>query len=219
MCYMKRVMAMVLALAMILSASLVAFAAESPVVGPTYEDEANTRDHKDKAVDTTVKNGTAAIVKSVRGEEDGNEVVDFRIARDANKKQVAVTQIGTGKAGVFDSDEGRYVTMARVLTKADVTIAKYAFKGSKVHTIGLEGQKKVTIKKNAFLGTKVKTVTIKVRGSRRKASFFKFEKGAFNGLSSKSKVIVSKKTMTKAEFNKLKKALKKAGFKGTITRK
>ena len=76
-----------------------------------------------------------------------------------------------------------------------------------------------TIKKNAFKGTKATKVKITISGKKRKASAFSFSKGAFNGLSKKSSIVVSKSTMTKKEFNKLKKKLQKAGFKGKITRK
>lgn len=73
--------------------------------------------------------------------------------------------------------------------------------------------KKITFKKNAFqgVGSKVKTVTIKIT----KASQIKAEKGAFKALKKNVVIKVDKKT-SKAQLKKIKKALKDAGFKGTV---
>ena len=52
-----------------------------------------------------------------------------------------------------------------------------------------------------------------VSATKKKSPFFK---GAFNGLSSNAKIVVSRKTMTNAEFKRLKYKLQYFGFKGKI---
>ena len=217
MCYFKKVMAMALALAMILSASLVAFAAGSPATAPTvdYVDN-NTESHIGKQVDSTFEgsNVTVNTVESTEGEKN----VNFKTATNAEGKKVAITTVGNGKTGIFNSDAGRIIRLVRINSKAKkVTVKAKAFTGSKVSKVRIDS-KKVQINKNAFYKTKTKNPTIYIVGSKKKASAFTFKKGAFAGLSSKAKIIVNTSTMTKSEFAKFKKAAKAAGFKGTIVR-
>lgn len=68
-----------------------------------------------------------------------------------------------------------------------------------------------TIEKNAFTGAKaLKTITLK--GTKA----IKVKKGAFKGLNTKKMTIKVSKKMSKKQLNKLKKTLKKAGFKGKV---
>ena len=203
---------------------------DAPTTAPTVPAgwyDANTVDHINKTVNSRIyPNGEvgAATVFSVDSQAGLKSAknVSFKVARDYYTNLIPVTQIGDGTNGVFDSEVGRVVTEARVqsfpVDGSGVTIAEYAFKGSKVKVLKLKSNK-ITIKKNAFNGTKTKNPVIYIYGSRKKAKAFTFKSGAFKGLNSKAKVYVNPYTMSKTEFAKLKKALVKAGFKGTITRK
>ena len=85
-------------------------------------------------------------------------------------------------------------------------------KGKHVRTInsGAIGSKKYTsITLELFERTKVKKNVISKKAK-------KFNKAAFKNLGKKCTIIVKKSAMTKKEFNKLKKKLKKGGFKGKI---
>lgn len=211
-------MAAVLVGALTLSSAFTVSAAgtTSPVAGGTTQDD-NVVDHLDgKEVISTVNvSARTAVVKKVTSEKNAKvkNAVVFNVARSEDKTQVPITQIGTGKSGVFNSKAGRIVTRVTVKSKADVvTIKANAFKGSKVKTLKLNN-KKTVINKNAFNKTKAKSPKIYVNGK------VSAKKGAFKGLSKKAKIVVSKKAYSKKAFKKLKKALKKAGFKGTISRK
>ena len=231
--FFRKVMAVALVLAMVFSLVATCGAAGSPTDGPVSGDtnpgydeatdiDSNTQDHINKTVKTKVNSETSAVVQSVSSKAGAKsaKTVVIRVARDEDNKEVPITRLGNGTKGVFNSKKGRVVTQVQVKTAAPTfTIAKAAFKGSKVKTIRLMNAKKTVIKKNAFKGTKATKVKITISGKKRKASAFSFSKGAFNGLSKKSSIVVSKSTMTKKEFNKLKKKLQKAGFKGKITRK
>lgn len=94
-------------------------------------------------------------------------------------------------------------------------IAANAFKNTKkVKSVYINtSNKKITIKKNAFAKSKV--TKVKFRGFK-SASNVSIQKGAFK--SSKVKTILVSKTMSKSQFNKLKKALRKAGYKGSVRR-
>lgn len=222
----KKVIAVALVLVMALGVMMTAYAVESPTAGPTnpgYDEKTNTetneQDHFDNVVVTKFESSSKVVVLKATSTGEKGDKVEFRVARNANDEETAITQVGDGKNGVFNSKAGQKITLVNISsTASSVKIAAYAFKGAKVATLKLSG-KKVSINKNAFKGTKKTKVTIRIQGSKKKASDFTFSKGAFNGLSKKSKVIVSKSTMTKSEFKKLKKKLRAAGFKGSITRK
>ncbi|MBU5430279.1 leucine-rich repeat domain-containing protein [Kineothrix sp. MSJ-39] len=84
----------------------------------------------------------------------------------------------------------------------------------KTTTITFAAKSKTTVKKGAFKNAKnLKTIT--VSGNK-----VKFEKNAFKGLTKKQqkKITINVKGLSKSAFNKYKKALQKAGFKGTIKR-
>ena len=96
-----------------------------------------------------------------------------------------------------------------------MNVSANAFKGSYVSTIKVSC-KKIYFAANSFKGTKVKNPKIVIQGNKRTAASFSFAKGAWTELNSKATIVVKKSTMTKAEFNKLKKRLEKSGFPGTI---
>ena len=214
----KRVMAAVMVGVLTLGSAFTVNAAgsPSPVTGQTTIDP-NHVDHLDGKLITSEVNVSArtAIVKKAESSKSAKvkNAVVFNVARTDSGTKVPITQIGTGKSGVFNSKAGRIITRATVKSSADVvTIEAYAFKGSKIKTLKLNN-KKTIIKKNAFKKTKKKNPKIYVNGK------LTAKKGAFSGLNSKAKIIVSKKAYGKKAFKKLKKALKKAGFKGKISRK
>ena len=201
----KRMLALMMVVVMCLGSALCVSAAGSPTGGNTSTVDKNTQDHK-KGITVTSK-VTSKSATVTKAETTKNKGVLFKIARDKNGKAVNITVIGDGKKGVFNSSKGRKITAAKIGSKASkVVVKKVAFKGSKVKTLTITS-KKVVISKNAFKGTKAKTLTLKVK----KASQLSLKKGAFAGL---KKIVI--KGASKSQKKKIKKALKKAGFKGTI---
>lgn len=230
---MKRAMALILALVMSLCLVVSASAATSPTTAPTTAPTAapttapanagfdaatgtdsNVQDYNNVGwAISKVENGTATVTTAGAV---GETSITLSIARDADNNQVAITAIGDGTKGVFDTKEGQAATTVTVSSTAAVTIANNAFSKSQVKTLNLDSAN-VRIKKDAFKWTKAKNLVIKINGAT-KASQIAVGKGSFNGLSKKAKIIVSKK-MSAKEFKKLKKKLKAKGFKGTIVRK
>lgn len=214
--YMKRAMALLLALVMSLCLVFSANAATSPTTAPTNPNfdpttgqDTNTQD--DATIVSTVVNNTA-VVDSVTS--TGGSSVSLTVAKDASNNEVPITQVGDGTKGAFDPTI-KTVTVSS--TAEQVTIAKNALSKAKVKKLNVNAAS-VSIKKNAFKGTKTKNPTIKITGVK-KASDVKVVKGSFDGLNKKAQFVVSKKSMSKKQFNKLKKNLKKKGFKGKIVRK
>ena len=211
--FMAAIMVGVLTLSSAFTVSAAGTASETTAPAAQSEDP-NTVDHLEgktvtSDVDTTKQTANVKSVKSSADAKVKNAVV-LNNARDSIGNAVPITSVGTGKkTGVFS----KIITRVTVKSEAkNVTFKAYAFKKSKVKTLKLNNAK-TTINKNAFNGTKAKNVKIYVNGK------LTAKKGAFKGLNSKAKIIVSKKAYSKKAFNKLKKALKKAGFKGKITRK
>lgn len=164
----------------------------------------NSKDYK-KATVVSVVSSSSATVKSASATKKKASLT-LKTARNSNDEQVAITTIGDGKSGVFNSKKGKNVKKLTIKSSKKVTIKKNAFKGSKVSTLNIAG-KKVQINKNSFKGTKAKSLTLKVK----KAKLLKLKKGAFKGLDS-----IKIKGANKKEKAELIKAIKKAGFKGTI---
>ena len=227
----RRVIATVLASTMLMSTALTASAAGSPTTAPKNEGfdtntrvETNVKDHHDNYVEAKQsKDVTKITVLTAGAERDKLDTAAARTltltyARNKNNKKVQITHVGDGKKGVFDRTRGYVVKTVKLQSQAkSVAIQKVAFKGSKVERLVVR-TKKLTIKKDAFKGTKVKNLKIVIGGSKKLASAFKFYKGCFNGLSSKSRIKVLSTAMSGAEFKLFKKKLKYAGFKGTIVR-
>lgn len=196
-----------------------AFAATSPSKAPAATNyvDTNKQDHEETTVVSVINtNGTAGTVTKITANSGKNQdATVLKVARNASGKKVPITVVGDGKKGVLASKAGKKVTKVKIASKSKVTVKAYAFKSSKVKKFTIAG--KVSIKKNAFKGTGKKNPTIAVQV--KKASDVSLAKGAFNGLNSKAKVVVSKSKMSSKEFKKLTKKLKSAGFKGTIVRK
>ena len=225
MCYIKKILAGVLILAMMLGLVVAGEAASSPSVVPT---PANPNYDPATGNDTeTAQNGvqvifhidgdTSTIIDVHPVEGSNGTSVNAYGGYDADGNYTPATQVGDGEHGVMDSKPGQQITTFEVTSgDSEVTINSYAFKGSKVKKVKIHGRK-VKFNKNAFKGTKQKTVSIYLKQVK-KASDVSVAKGAFKGLSSKSKIYVSKKNMSKKEYNKLVKKLRKAGFKGKVIR-
>ena len=211
---MKKMVAAVLAAVMTMSVAGNALAAEAKA-SPTkpaidgYIDS-NTQDHKGNTVVSEINKDEANATKAEYTGSEG-KTVWFKDARNSNNELVPITSVGNGKKGVFNSKKGRKITKAIFASSKNTVVKKLAFKGSKVKTVSVTGEK-VTFSKNAFKGTKQKKITLQIKT--KKASSVKLKKGAFNGL---TKVTV--KGLSKKEYNKLLKAAKKAGIKTSIFKK
>ena len=133
-----------------------------------------------------------------------------------NGAKVNTTDDGTATLKAAKKSSKKSVTVSSTVTvngvKYTVTvIGANAFANCKKATkITLPAQIK-TINKNAFKGAKkLKTIVLKGKKS------ITVKKGAFTGLNTKKMTIKVNKSMKKAQLTKLKKALKAAGFKGTV---
>jgi len=123
------------------------------------------------------------------------------------------TIIGNGTDGVWDNKYGQSTVGVVIDDPAGLTIVNTnAFKGAQVQNVTIKSQ--AEFRANAFAGTNKKKMTITLAGN----ASVKAVKGAFKALSKKSLIRVSKKTMTKKKFKKLKKQMKKWGFKGKFKR-
>lgn len=219
----KRLMAVILTAALVMSFAVPALAAKSPA-NPGYDTktnlDVNTQDHENKTVTSRVSTNSAVVQDCVTGSSGADrDYVRLTVARTKTNAKKDITHIGNGTKGVFDSKTGRAVKTVKVDSAAkQVKILSNAFKGSNVNNIKLQS-KKIVIQKNAFSGTKVKNPLIVINGSKKTAASFAFADGAFNGLSSSARICVSSKTMTQAEFLKLRTKLRNAGFTGKIYRK
>lgn len=100
-----------------------------------------------------------------------------------------------------------HIAVTKVNKKAKtVTIKKYVSIHGTKHQVTAIGKK-------AFRGCK-KLRTIKVKATKA----LTVQKGAFKGLNTKKITVKVTKKMSKKQFNKFKKNLKKAGFKGKVKR-
>ena len=205
----KKVMAMVLVTALTFGSAMSVYAAaESPTAATVAPGTDNSSDDHTGNIVVAKVTKKAVTVTKVTGEGKGAAVVSLVSAKDANGKNQAITVIGTGKKGVFDSKKGRKVTSVIIKSKKKVLVKKIAFKGSKVKNLNLTKAKKaVTISKNAFKGTKAKKLTLKIKSAKKLV----LKKGAFNGLTQ-----ITIKGASKSVKKAVQKKLKKAGFKGTI---
>ncbi len=225
MSFIRKLMAAVLILAMTFGLVVVGNAATSPseVVEPANPGY-------DPATDTDTETGDGSTVVYKVGDPTvtvlsverlpaypSTKSVYLQNARNKDNKKVAVTTIGDGKKGVFDSKYGRKFKRVIVKGVTSVTINKNAFKGSIVTKVELRNQK-TKFKKGAFTGTKKTKVEIELKGAKT-ASDVTVSKGAFDGLDKYSVIYVKKSNMSKAEFNKLVAKLRKAGYTGKFIRK
>lgn len=211
MSYIKKLLAVVLILTMTLGLVVSGYALTSPGGGPVAPGETVVTEKGTVTLYDVSDDGTAEVEKVTQ--DPANPSKTAKLDGGDNP----ITSIGDGSKGVFSSKTGKKITKVVVDSTKRVEITKKAFKGSNVKKIQMKNQK-TTIRKDAFSGTKKKTVTLELK-SAKKASDIKVSKGSFNGLSSDSRIVVSKANMSKKEFNKLEKKLRDAGFTGSIVRK
>lgn len=171
---------------------------------PKNVTDMNTQDYK-KATVVSAVTSDSVTVKSITSSKKKASVT-LKFARNGANEKVAITTIGDSKNGVFNTKKGKNVKKLTIKSSKKVVIKKKAFKGSKISTLKISG-KRVQINKNAFKGTKATSLTLKIK----KASLLKLKKGSLQGLSS-----ITIKGAGKKEKAKIIKAIKKAGFKGTI---
>lgn len=193
--------------------------AAKPAAKPSaaYVDKNEKYHDNDVVVSKIDRTGSAATVTKIRVKKmkKKGDGVQVKVAAGRDGKPVPITKFGDGKKGVFDSKKGRNVVGVRFASEKRVTVSSKAFRKSKVKRVVFACKTK--LKKGAFSGTKEKNLSIRIETP--KAKHFDAEKGAFEGLGKKAKIVVSKKTTSKIEFMKLKKKLVAAGFAGSIVRK
>ena len=158
-----------------------------------------------------VSAGTEAFASNPSG-TSGNTKSDTTVTtNNASSDEVNVTKASSTKDTLFvaGKQKGKYVLS---LASGTVSDKKYA-------TITFEVYRRTKWKKNVLKSKakKTKKVIITKAKDAKKLVAKKFNSKAFKGY--KGKIIVKKSAMTKKEFNKLKKKLKKGGFKGKISRK
>lgn len=210
---MKRVMALMLVVAMSLCFAVSASAAGSPKNDAGNTPAAQTVDDVTSIGNTihfTVANDIETVTLVQATEVTTTCFVPSGTVTGTPGK---TTVIGNGTDGVWDNKSGQSTVGVVIDDPAGLTIINTnAFKGAQVKNMTIKSM--TEIRANAFAGTNKKKVTITLAGNAR----LKAVKGAFKALSKKSLIRVSKKTMTKKQFKKLKKQLKKWGFKGKIKR-
>ena len=228
MCMKKKLLSVVLTALMILSMGVSVFA--TAVSSPTKPDDnkpknpgyvkssnfdVNSQDHIHNIVKTKIGQNTIVVrsVTSLNG--DAKSELHLRTARNKDNKRVPITHLGNGNTGLFDTKTGSYVKYLAIRSEKKVTIRANAFLNSHVERLYLSSSY-FTLKKDCFNGTKKSNMVITLDGDTKYSGRFVFEKGCFNGLTSGAKVYVSKRCCAQVTFNRIKKNILAAGFKGQI---
>ena len=219
---MKRVMALMLVVAMSLCFAVSASAAESPTKdsGNAPVAQLPAPAPAPRTIDDTTSIGNLIHFTVANDIETVTLVQATQVTTTCYVPSGAITGtsgkttiIGNGTDGVWDNKYGQSTVGVVIDDPAGLTIVNTnAFKGAQVQNMTVKSE--TEFRANAFAGTNKKTVTITLAGNAR----VKAVKGAFKALSKKSLIRVSKKTMTKKQFKKLKKKLMKWGFKGKFKR-
>ena len=225
----KRVLTLVLTMAMVVGSAFSVYAATGSPTNPGFVEktnhDVNTQDHRKMSTVTSHVGSTVVMAFKVEA-KTGTSYVNLWVARNKKNQRVGLTHLGgtygshgnEGVKGAFNTTAGRRVKTVDLRTPASkFRFSKQAFYGSNVGLLRIVG-KNVSFGKDTFNGTKRKDIDIQICGTGRKASQFTFDKGAFNGLSSKARFLVRSTAMSASEFQKLKKKLIAAGFKGKIVR-
>ncbi len=148
---------------------------------------------KQKNETVTQKNGNQLKVDTTKGGNAGISSIK------SNKKSVTVPST---------------IKVGKVTYKVQVIRANTFAKATKATKITVPSTVNV-IQKNAFKGAKkLKTLRLNIS----KANQIKVKKGAFAGLNTNKMTVKVNKNMSKKALNNLKKALKRAGFKGKVVR-
>ena len=179
--------------------------------GPRLRVNDKGKDHSNTKVTSKVTNTAATVLEIRRRAKD--DICTVSTARDKDNNKRDITTIGDGKNGVLDNSAGASIKTLEISSKSKVTVKAKALKNSRVKKLNVKS-KQVQFNSNCFTGTQVKNPTINISKAT-KASDIAVQSNAFHGLNSKATIVVNK-NMSKTEFNKLKKKLQAAGFKGTI---
>ena len=228
MCMKKKLLSVVLTALMILSMGVSVFA--TAVSSPTKPDDnkpknpgyvrsssfdVNSQDHIHNIVKTKIGQKTIVVrsVRSLRG--DAKSELHLRTARTMDNKRVPITHLGNGNTGIFDTKTGSYVKRLAIRSQRKVTIRANAFLNSYVKRLYLSSSF-FTLQKDCFKGTKKSKMVITLDGDTKYSGRLVFEKGCFNGLTRGAKVYVSSRCCAQVSFNRIKKNMLAAGFKGQI---
>ena len=228
MCMKKKLLSVVLTALMILSMGVSVFA--TAVSSPTKPDDnkpknpgyvrsscfdVNSQDHIHNIVKTKIGQKTIVVrsVKSLKG--DAKSELHLRTARTMDNKRVPITHLGNGNTGIFDTKTGSYVKRLAIRSQRKVTIRANAFLNSYVKRLYLSSSF-FTLQKDCFKGTKKSNMVITLDGDTKYSGRLVFEKGCFNGLTRGAKVYVSSRCCAQVSFNRIKKNMLAAGFKGQI---
>lgn len=224
----KKLLSVVLTALMILSMGVSVFA--TAVSSPTKPDDnkpknpgyvrsssfdVNSQDHIHNIVKTKIGQKTIVVrsVRSLRG--DAKSELHLRTARTMDNKRVPITHLGNGNTGIFDTKTGSYVKRLAIRSQRKVTIRANAFLNSYVKRLYLSSSF-FTLQKDCFKGTKKSKMVITLDGDTKYSGRLVFEKGCFNGLTRGAKVYVSSRCCAQVSFNRIKKNMLAAGFKGQI---
>ena len=228
MCMKKKLLSVVLTALMILSMGVSVFA--TAVSSPTKPDDnkpknpgyvrsssfdVNSQDHIHNIVKTKIGQKTIVVrsVRSLKG--DAKSELHLRTARTMDNKRVPITHLGNGNTGIFDTKTGFYVKRLAIRSQRKVTIRANAFLNSYVKRLYLSSSF-FTLQKDCFKGTKKSKMVITLDGDTKYSGRLVFEKGCFNGLTRGAKVYVSSRCCAQVSFNRIKKNMLAAGFKGQI---
>ncbi len=228
MCMKKKLLSVVLTALMILSMGVSVFA--TAVSSPTKPDDnkpknpgyvrssdfdVNSQDHIHNIVKTKIGQNTIVVrsVTSLNG--DAKSELHLRTARNKDNKRVPITHLGNGNTGIFDTKTGSYVKRLAIRSQRKVTIRANAFLNSYVKRLYLSSSF-FTLQKDCFKGTKKSKMVITLDGDTKYSGRLVFEKGCFNGLTRGAKVYVSSRCCAQVSFNRIKKNMLAAGFKGQI---
>ena len=205
----KKAAVLALSVTLAVGSTFTAFAAtSSPSKGGTTEKKPAATTQKKPATTQKKKPTTpAAVNKEVKVKRKSSQfkgtIYQLKKSKTAVLKKL-VTKKKTDKIPATFSYGG-------IKYKVTVIKSKSLKSSKKLRTLKI-GKNIKLIQKNAFYGSKIKTVKFIS-----KKTVPKIKKGAFK--KSKVKKIFITKKMSKKKYKKLKKALRKAGYKGKIYRK
>jgi len=225
----KRMSALILAATMIASTAFSGYAAQSPDKGNTNtKTEEKTEDNKtntntntnqntntntntNQNTNTNTNQNTNTNTNPAK-EDPGKTILTTK--KTSKKKEVALTNAKTTK----DSMKNLFVK-GWINKKYVNKISTGAVNDKTYDKITFELWNRTKVKKNVLKGKAKKTKTVVITKTKKahKLVAKRFNKKAFKGY--KGKIIVKKFAMSKKQFKKLKKRLKKGGFKGKIVYK
>ena len=158
---------------------------------------------------STAISGYAASSPDKGNDDDGTTIIVTKKTSKAD--ELAVTSAKTTKASLKNLYVKGWINKKYVNKISSGTV-----KDKKYDKITFELWNRTKISKNVLKGKAKKTKTVVITKTKKahKLVAKRFNKKAFKGF--KGKIIVKKFAMKKKEFKKLKKKLKKGGFKGKI---